>query len=270
MLEWAAEQGWLIRVRRGVYLVAGVPASPWQPLMAATLAAGPKAVISHSSAAAIHRFYGIVESRPELTVPLDRCPQLKGVRVHRSATLTTTDTEVRCGVRLTTPIRTVIDLAPRTSDSLLGLILDEGAIGRLWTADQVANRLAGLGRGGRIGTSGLRGLLAERLGEGMPHSQLEQRVSRVLKRAVPPHKTHYTVVLDGVPIEMDLAWPEVKVDGEVDGFAVRAASRTKFERQLRRENILAAHGWRIVHFTAHMDDATIIALALSVLGKGGV
>ena len=102
--------------------------------------------------------------------------------------------------------------------------------------------------------------------EGFPASYLEQRVVRMLRPRVPPFEVHYTVVLDGDPIEMDLAWVAAKIDGEVDGMAVRAASRTKFERQCRRANILAAHGWRIVHFTAGMDDQTMVDQIMRLLG----
>ncbi len=65
---------------------------------------------------------------------------------------------------------------------------------------------------------------------------------------------------------MDIAWVAEKVDGEVDGMQVRLMSRTKFERERRRANILAAHGWRIVHFTDKMDEATIFAQLAPLLG----
>ncbi|MGA3221952.1 MAG: type IV toxin-antitoxin system AbiEi family antitoxin domain-containing protein, partial [Acidimicrobiales bacterium] len=53
-LAWAARHGYLRRVRRGVYAVRGAPRSHWEDLVAAALAAGPGAAISHTSAAAVH------------------------------------------------------------------------------------------------------------------------------------------------------------------------------------------------------------------------
>jgi hypothetical protein len=97
-----------------------------------------------------------------------------------------------------------------------------------------------------------------RRGEGNLRSRFEQRVHRVLEPVVKPFLTNHTEVIDGVPIEMDLAWRDDKIDGEVDGFKVRAASRTKFRRESIRENVLAKHNWRIVHFIYEMSDEEII------------
>ncbi len=82
----------------------------------------------------------------------------------------------------------------------------------------------------------------------------------------PGYTVHHRVVLGGEVIEMDIAWVAHKIDGEVDGMRARVVSRTKFERERRRANILAANGWRIVHFTDKMDDATLIAQLAPLLG----
>jgi len=86
-------------------------------------------------------------------------------------------------------------------------------------------------------------------------------VIRVLKGHVPPFVVHYHITLEGTDIEMDIAWPEHKVDGEVEGRWVRATSKTKFDRDKRRANLLAAYGWRLVYFTSEMSDKTILAEA---------
>jgi predicted transcriptional regulator of viral defense system len=55
----AEAAGQLRRVRRGVYATAGVPPTRWEQIIGAALAAGPEAIVSHASAAAVHRFeYG--------------------------------------------------------------------------------------------------------------------------------------------------------------------------------------------------------------------
>jgi predicted transcriptional regulator of viral defense system len=69
MLRAATVAGWLYRERRGVYAVAGAGPSPWRGVLAAALAAGPEAVVSHSTAAAIHRLHGITLGAIELIVP---------------------------------------------------------------------------------------------------------------------------------------------------------------------------------------------------------
>ncbi len=233
MLRTAVMRGWLRPVRRGVYAVAGIPASDCQPIMAAVLAAGPKAAASHRSAAVIHGFDGIIAETPELVVPHGCRHQLPGVRVHRSRDLAPVDITVRYGIPVTAPIRTVVDLAPIIGDYLLGRILDEGAISRLWTAEQVQARSEGLATPGRTGINRLRSLLALRLGEGHPRSALEQHVWRVLRPVVPEFKVNYAVTIEGQRVEMDLCWLVQQIDGEVDGLAVHG-SRTKFEHETRQ------------------------------------
>jgi very-short-patch-repair endonuclease len=257
MLRAAADRGWLHHQRHGIYVAAGVGPSRWRPVVAAALAAGSDAVVSHTTAAAAHHFYGIETDEIDLTIPLNSRRSLQGVRIHRS-TLPPEDVQHRYQVQLTTPVRTLIDISGGIHAPLLGRIIDEGAIARLWTAELIMSRIDGHRRGVK-GVAELRPLLALRVGEGNPDSKLEQRVVRAVKGVAPGYTLHHQVVLDGEVITMDIAWVDEKIDGEADGMLVRAASRTKFERSCRRDNILAAHGWRIVHFTAEMDDKTLVA-----------
>jgi hypothetical protein len=257
-LEAAVRKRRVRRVRRGVYAVNGPPPSRWEPVMAAALAAGREAIISHRSAAVIHGFYGVVADQPNLTVPMDCRRSLAGVRVHRSRQLDPKDIEERRGVRLTTPVRTVIDIAEWTGDHLLGRILDEGAINRLWTAERIADRIDRPGGAGKRGIVRLRRLLAQRTGEDSADSRLEQRVLRVLKGNVPDPVPHYRLVLDRHVLDMDLAWPDRRIDGEIDGYRAHV-QRSNFDRDRLRANLLGAYGWRQVHWTSSMDDETILA-----------
>jgi hypothetical protein len=269
-LRAASGKGWLRLVRRRVYAFTGHPPSTWEPLMAAVLAAGPDAVVSHRSAAAIHGIYGVVPDQPELTIPHNRRVHLDGVRIHRSHDLDRVDICHRSRVAVTTPIRTVIDLAAVIADPLLGRILDEGAISRLWTAERIDDRLLQLGVSGRCGAARLRRLLADRMAEGNPDSQLAHHVVRVLKPMTPPFEVNYVVEIGGEMFEMDLAWPQFCIDGEVDGMEVRALSRTKFERDRHRANVLAAHSWRLIHFTSSMDDEDLVAQIAPLLPPGAI
>jgi hypothetical protein len=265
MLEAATRHGWLGQQRRGVYVVGGAAESRWRPLMAAILVASPRAAVSHGSAAMVHHFSGVNSDLVELIVTAGVRCNLLDVRVHQTRTLKPDDVEVRRGVRVTSPIRTIIDIADRFDEHLLGKIVDEGVISRLWTVEAIAIRLSGV-RHGVAGIAPLRRLVAERMGEGNPDSELEQRVIRVLKRIPAEYVVHHQEVLDGQVIVMDIAWVGDKIDGEVDGMWARSSSRTKFESERARANILARHGWRIVHFTAKMDDDTLIGQVAPLLG----
>jgi hypothetical protein len=267
-LASAVAQGWLRTVRRSVYAVSGAPESRWQAVMAAALAAGPDAVVSHRSAGAIHGFDGVIDDFPELTVPNECRRRLANVRVHRSRLMAPEDVEARSSVHVTTPLRTVIDLAGSTSDYLLGKILDDGTVRRLWTPDLVASRVDMIGPAGRAGTARLKQLLDLRTGEGPQDGRLEQRVLRALKRfngELPEPAIHYRVVLDGHVIDMDLAWPEYRIDGEIDGYHPHG-QRSDFDRDRLRANLLVAHGWRLVHWTSTMNDEAIVAQILPYFG----
>jgi hypothetical protein len=258
----AVERGWIRRVRRSVYVFTGQPPSPWEAILAASLAAGPAAAISHLAAAAIHRFWGVARPAPELTLPGAAGRSMAGVKVHRSEAMPAEDV-VRCaGMRVTSPIRTVIDIAPSTGDYLLSRIVDEGAIARLWTAEEIDARLRRFAHDRRHGVAVLRRLVAARIGEGHPDSVLEQRIFRVLRRRVPPFEVHHRIQLDGRILELDVAWPERRIAAEIDGRRIRMTSGTKFESDRLRSNLLERSGWQEIHLTAAMDDRTIIAQVL--------
>lgn len=268
-LEYATHRGWLRSVRPGVYAFAGLPPMPWEAVMAAALAAGSGAAVAYTSAAVIHRFHGIRPKTPELTV-LGRCgTRMAGVRIHRTLHLPPSDLEQRRGIAVTTPIRTLIDITRGTSDYLIGRILDDGATRRLWRAEEIAWRLDQSRGAARYGTLRLRRMLDDRRGEGRTDSVLEQRVLRVLRGKVPDPVLHHQEVLDDRVIDMDMAWLYLRLDGEVDGFDAHR-QRTDFDRDRVRHNVLAAHGWRLVHWTSTMDDATIVAQILPFFSAGTI
>jgi hypothetical protein len=268
-LERALARGWIVQVRRGVYALAGHPTSAWHPLMAAALAGGPSTVISHGSAAAVHGFYGFAPGRhTELSAPANVHLRLDGVTIHRMRDLTPDDIVERRGIRITSAIRTLVDIAATTNDHLLARVIDEGAIRRLWTADGIARRLDELRRCGRPGVRRLDRLLVSRVGERNADSALEQRVFRVLKPRVPPFVTHYPLTLNGETLIVDLALRDFKIAGEVEGREVRTMSRGAFDRGKLKANLLIAHGWRLVYFTSTMDDETIVRQVIALLPPG--
>jgi hypothetical protein len=269
-LEHAADHGWVRRVRRRVYAFTGHPRSRWEEVQAACLSAGPAAVISHASAATVHGFWGIAFPGAELTLPGPAGRSLAGVRVHRTTSMPSGDVVRRSGVQVTAPVRTVIDLAGRTNEHLLGRIIDEGAIARLWTVEEIGERLLEAAGGRRPGVRRLRRLLAVRLGEGHPDSPLEQRVFRVMKPQVPTFEVHHRIDLGGRVVELDMAWPEYRIAGEIEGRRLRMESRTKFDSERLRSNLLERYGWREVHLTAAMDDKTLLAQVVPLFPDGVV
>lgn len=211
--------GWIISVRHGVYLVglgaggsrgaagregagrgdvagggdsAGGGPTPWQQVVAAHLAAGPASVLSHSTAARVHRLPCVVELDSERPVEL-----------------------------------TVIQSR-------------------------------------RPGSAVLRELLEPRRGEPVGDSVLEQRAARALAGLGPFMLGHQEVIEGGVVV-LDIAWPEVRVAAECDGWAVRSRSHRKFDHDRRRGNLLEAHGWSVAHLTSAMSDEEMRAAVFPLL-----
>lgn len=104
------ESGRLRPVRRGVYAVGWTPLTPEGRWMAAALACGDGAALSHRSAAALWRI-GREEGPIEVTTRSRGRIRLPGIRVHRRPALPETSIVRRRGIPVTSPLQTLIDLA---------------------------------------------------------------------------------------------------------------------------------------------------------------
>lgn len=255
-------------MHRGVYACPGTRLSPWGEAMALSRTCGANAVLSYSTAPAIHSFPAVPPSPwPEITVVGTRHPRPERAAVHRVARLTEADIEMRSGVAVTRPARTLVDIAARFEAEDLGRLVDEGVIGRLWTIEGLGHAIRRTGGRGKAGVANLTALVACRRGEPSWDSHLERKVCRILG-PYGPFQVHYQLVFDGSLIILDVAWPERKVAVEIDGFAVHGASRAKFDRDRRHGNLLAAHGWRVARVTSAMDADEILRVVGLLVGRG--
>ena len=98
--------GRLHLLHRGVYAVGHRPPSPLATAIAAVLACGPDAALSHESAAALWRIVPRWPAQTHVTAPSDR--RRPGIHIHRS---THPETTTHYGIRVTTPLQTLVDLA---------------------------------------------------------------------------------------------------------------------------------------------------------------
>jgi len=112
----------LIKIHTGVYAVGHAQGGPLAAAMAAVLACGPDAVLSHDSAAGL---WGIRmwPSMPEITAP--HCRRRPGIRTHRTETLTRKDIRRHRNVRVTSPSRTILDIQGRLTDKQLTRAINE-------------------------------------------------------------------------------------------------------------------------------------------------
>ena len=136
--------GRLHRLHRGVYAVghANPPREGRWP--AAVKACGGDAVLSHFSAAALWEILERDERHPEVTLPRTGTRLLDGIRVHR-APLGRDDRARRAGIAVTSPARTLVDLAAALSPLALRRAVGRAQALRLVSVRQV---LAALERAG--------------------------------------------------------------------------------------------------------------------------
>ena len=80
-------------------------------------------------------------------------------------------------------------------------------------------------------------------------------------RHSPPVQQH-RITVDGHRYKLDLAYPKIKLCFEVDGYAVHN-TRSAFDNDRSRANLLVAEGWTLLRFTSAMTDMQIAQAACS-------
>lgn len=107
------------RMSAGTFLTTGLKPTWRQRLRAAIKAAGPDAVVAGASAAVLMRWDGFEEKTLVIAVPAKQRPRLEGVTVHRTRELLADETWLIDGFRVTTPARTLADLALTAPEDVL-------------------------------------------------------------------------------------------------------------------------------------------------------
>jgi very-short-patch-repair endonuclease len=218
--------------------------------MAACLWAGEGAVVSHRAAGVLWDLEGIVGGRVELWVPADRKLRTSKLTVHRTAGIPRVDrTRLGC-IPITTPARTVIDLAAVLDEESLEAAAECGFRRRLFGERLLGARLSELSGKGRAGTTMLRRIL-DRRGERAAalEYRLEVKMARLLVRSgLPKPVRQHPVAIDGRPYRLDFAWPSFRVAVEADGFATHGGHRA-FHANRQRITRLVSSGWRVVPVT---------------------
>jgi very-short-patch-repair endonuclease len=178
---------------------------------------------------------------------------MRGVSYRRSRSLSETDVVVRHGVRCLGPTKLIIDMAGRWKFTEAERLLDAGLRNRLTTVAELAARHESLPRPGRRGTRVMDGLLAQRMdGQHRTANELEAAVRRVLVAARLPEPVRQHNVAFGTRSRyLDLAYPELRIAIEIDGYRHHSV-RTDWVSDQIRNNELVAAGWRILRATAEV------------------
>jgi very-short-patch-repair endonuclease len=237
------------RILPHVYGITGVPSSDRRSAMAAALWAGDGAVVSHGTAGVLWGIEGVRGPRTEIWVPSPRNPHAEQIVVHRGARVDRADRTAIGPIPVTTPIRTLIDIAGRLENDRLLAAMESVFRQKLGTPDRLAARLAALRASGRPGSGRLEELL-ERRGDGRPlESTLEGKVWLLLTRSglALPARQHWVATAGG-RYRLDFAWPDRKLALECDGWE-HHGSHVAFGKDRERLSDMVAMGWRVLVVT---------------------
>ncbi|HEV2757938.1 MAG TPA: type IV toxin-antitoxin system AbiEi family antitoxin domain-containing protein [Acidimicrobiales bacterium] len=269
-IRWLSRSGRWRAVRPRVYALVGAPPTRTQAVAAAVYAAGPMAWASHATAGVLWGMPLVEAPSIEVVAPPERKVGLSGVRGHRSAALFTNDLSTFQRIPLTSPERTLVDLSARYDDRALGRILDDGLRRRVIRLDRLRACSGRLVEGPGRRPSAIQALLGERLpGYDPGDSDLETRVLRLLVSSgfLPPVQQH-RLRLGGRTMRVDLAYPALRVAIELDGWEFHG-TRTAFDDDRARANLLVADGWSLVRFTSRSTDIEIVGCIRATLDRFG-
>ena len=253
-IDWWVRTRRLHRMHRGVYAVGHTAVTPEGRWMAAVLACGPGAVLSHRSAAAL---WGIrpASKVPEVTAPRTRRGP-SGVRVHRPRNLRPDEWTTLKGIPTTTLPRTLADLADVLSERELGRAIHDAEVEHA-LADRALNRAASRANGRRGSGRLQRAVGAER---DPTRSELERRFVALCEEHGLPQPAVNTRIAG---FEVDFAWPERGVVAETDGWTYHR-TRQAFEHDRTRDQALTRAGHRVLRFTHRQVESAAADVAATL------
>jgi very-short-patch-repair endonuclease len=236
--HWVA-RGWLRRIHRGVYLLGPLEAAHSRA-MAAVLAGGVGAVVSHYPAGVLWDWRAPREGPIDITVPGRKVRPREGIRVHR-ATLDPRDITRRHGIPVTSAARTILDLAATEPTTELERALNEALLQRRVSSRSLNEEFSRYPR--HRGTAALKKTIQTE--PRLTRSELERIALGLIRRArLPEPETN--VKLEGY--EVDLVWRAQRLVVEIDSWAFHSM-RSSFEGDRRRDQCLIGSGWRVVRVT---------------------
>jgi len=251
-----AEIGRLYRVYPAVYSTTPPallpPKARW---LAAVLACGPDAYLSHRSAAALWAIESTLRSAIEVTTTGGRGRKLDGIDAHRATTLTPSDVTAVEGIPCTSVARTVLDLAAVLPRRRVERAIDQAEVLEIFDLrafDDVLDRNPTL-----RGTPVVRDVIAEYQEEAhlatLTESDLEEGFLALCDAAgfPRPEVQQYLTLPGGDVIRADFLWRELRVVVETDGGKGHKTSWAR-ERDARRDLLLTEAGWRPVRLTWRM------------------
>jgi very-short-patch-repair endonuclease len=240
------ERGQLHEVLRGVYVFGPRRIGRRGRWMAAILAGGEGAVLSHRSAARLWALMPPGSGAIEVTHPTKRSIERKGVIGHQIE-LADDEWLVEDEIPTTSPFRTIFDLAAVVTKRELERAWHEAEVRGL--RDRVSLPMLLERYPGHRGSRRLRALLEADEPVGFTRNDFEEAfVAFVDEYRLRRPRMNGTLALRGRFFEIDALWEDERVAVELDSRSVHGTNKN-FESDKHRDRVLLAEGWRTVRVT---------------------
>jgi very-short-patch-repair endonuclease len=262
--------GRLHPVHRGVYAVGRPELTQHGRWLAAVLACGPGAALSHASAAALWGVRTTGSREIHVSVPAPGRAVHDGIRVHRRTGLTQEETTRRERIPVTAIATTLVDLATQVTRKQLEAAVNEGDKLDLIDPDRLRNELETMQ--GRRGVARLRSLL-DRTTFTLTDSELERRFLPIARRAGLPSPLTQARV-NG--FRVDFHWPDLNLVVETDGLRYHRTPSQQARDRIRDQRHTAA-GMTVLRFThaqvvhePRQVQATLAAVVRNTAARGSL
>lgn len=263
-IDRMVETGRLVVLHRGIYQIGPRP-MPRSGEAAAVLACGAECRLSHRSAAVLHELMDRRDHNPalEVTVPRRQRPRPEGVRVHRVRDLSPDEVTTLDGIPITTPARTLLDIAETMSSREVEQTLARALRMHLVTLEEMRAMVDRHPK--HRGAPLLRRLLSAESEPAFTRSEAEEELLDIVRSGKMPRPELNARVLHH---EVDFLWRGPRLIVEVDGYAFHDSTQS-FRNDRRRDAELTAAGYRVLRFTwADLTDdrfATVVRLAQALI-----
>jgi predicted transcriptional regulator of viral defense system/very-short-patch-repair endonuclease len=241
-ISHAAASGRLHRTHRGVYAVGHTQLTAHGHQLAAVLACGREAVLSHGSAAWLWDLSPTRPSTPHVTVP-HRGHGRRSIRVHHAPGLAATDRGLRESIPVTSIARTLLDLAAVASRQRIERLVEAAERSRALDLRHIEPLLSRAG--GHRGAARLRSALALYNEPEPTRSDWEGAFLDLVRAAsLPPPAVNARI--NGY--EVDFLWRAELLVVELDSWGFHR-TRAAFERDRLRDDDLRVAGVEVVRLT---------------------
>jgi very-short-patch-repair endonuclease len=240
--------GRLHRIHRAVYAVGHANLTGHGHWMAAVLACGPSAALSHRSAAGLWGLRPDNRRKSDISLPGPSARAKQAIEVHRSVTLTADDMTTADGIPCTTVARTLVDLGDVVPRRAVERAVEQADVLQLFDLRDVERAIERAGP--RRGTGTLLSVLEELDGPTLTETDLEEAFLALCREAdLPtPHVNVWMTLPDGTPAKIDFLWRAERLAVETDGGPFHRTRQSR-ERDARRDQLLRLMAFEPVRFT---------------------